>query len=133
MGNWQRPASFLVGLALAAGGCSDQDTDHLARVAKCAASKSEGLTRGADGQLLSWSTISGNLDELPLDTRVAARLRWDKNLEGTPIDVKLRDDVIELKGTVRDLEQRRRAVDLAQSTMGVGADKVADRLEVAAP
>ena len=123
----------LAGLGLAVGtiGCSNEDPDHLARVAKCVAAKSEGLTGDADKTLTGWQALQANLDELTLDARVSARLRWDKDLAATPIQVQVRDGAVELKGTVRDLQQRRRAVELAQST--VGADKVVDRLEVTSP
>ena len=63
-----------------------------------------------------------------LDARVSARLRWDKALAGSKIQVQAKDGVVELKGPVIDLAQRRRAVELAEST--AGADKVTDLLEV---
>src|SRR5262245_962339 len=102
----------LVGLALAAGaiGCSQEDPDHLARVAKCVAAKGEGLTGDADKTLTGLQALQVNLDELTLDARVSARLRWDKDLAGSQIQVQVRDGAVELKGTVRDLPQRRRAV-----------------------
>ena len=63
------------------------------------------------------------------DARVAARLGWDKGLGGSQIQVSAHDSVIELTGTVEDLTQQRRAVDLAGSTAGV-AD-VVDHLHIA--
>jgi osmotically-inducible protein OsmY len=59
---------------------------------------------------------------------VAARLRWDKSLEGSDIQIQVNEKTVELQGTVENLLQRRRAVDLAESTVGVA--KVDDRLEV---
>jgi osmotically-inducible protein OsmY len=118
-------------LAVAAVGCSNDDPDHLARVAKCVAAKGEGLTGDADKTLTGLQALQTNMDELTLDARVSARLRWDKDLAGAQIQVQARDGALEMTGTVRDLSQRRRAVDLAQST--VGTEKVVDRLEISAP
>jgi osmotically-inducible protein OsmY len=119
-----------LGLTVGAIGCSQEDPDHLARVAKCVAAKGEGLTGDADKTLTGWQALQTNLDELTLDARVSARLRWDKDLAGAQIQVQAREGAVELKGTVRDLAQRRRAVELAEST--VGTEKVVDRLEVPA-
>ncbi len=70
-------------------------------------------------------------DETSLDARVSIRLRWDKNLADMPIQVSSKGAVVELKGAVRDLDQRRRAVEIAESTAGV--EKVVDALETPAP
>jgi osmotically-inducible protein OsmY len=123
----------LLGLALTflVFGCSNDDPDHLARIAKCVAAKSEGLTGDADKTLTGWQALQANLDELTLDTRVSARLRWDKDLAGARIQVQTKEGAVELKGTVVDLSQRRRAVELAQST--VGTDNVVDQLEIQTP
>jgi osmotically-inducible protein OsmY len=123
----------LSGLVLTVGGvgCSTDDTDHLARVAKCLAAKGEGLTGEADRTLTGWQALQANMDEMALDARVSARLRWDKDMTGAQIQVQVKEGAVELKGTVRDLPQRRRAVELAQST--VGTEKVVDQLEIQTP
>ena len=119
---------LLVLLVVSGGGCNSQDADRLARVAGAAAARVEALTAGADGRLTGWPSFPANLDELSLDARISAWLRWDKGLAGLQIEVHTVDGVVELKGSVHDLEQRRRAVELAQST--AGTDKVTDSLEV---
>jgi osmotically-inducible protein OsmY len=65
---------------------------------------------------------------MALDARVSARLRWDKTLSSEQIHVQATGGIIELKGRVRDLNQRRRAVELAEST--VGTEQVLDLLEI---
>lgn len=55
----------------------------------------------------------------------------DKKLADTQIQVSTTGNIVELKGIVRDLEQKRRALDLAEST--TGAEKATDALEIAAP
>jgi hypothetical protein len=126
-----RLAFVAMALIVGAGGCSNDDPDHLARVAKCVAAKGEGLTGDPDKTLTGLQALQANLDELTLDARVSARLRWDKDLVGAKIQVQIKEGAVELKGTVVDLSQRRRAVELAQST--VGTEKVADRLDIQSP
>jgi osmotically-inducible protein OsmY len=116
-------------LVLAACGCENQDREHLDRIARKVAAKVSNLTEGTDSRLQAgWQAFRGDLDQLTLDLRVAARIRWDKSLQGARIDVAVHDGVIDLKGTVRDADQRRHAVELAEQT--VGANKVNDALEV---
>src|SRR5262245_19371075 len=122
---------LLVLLAVAACGCETQDREHLDHIARKVAAKASNLTKGPDSRLQAgWQAFRGDLDQLTLDLRVAARIRWDKALQGAKIEVAVHEGVIELKGTVRDADQRRRALELAEQT--VGADKVNDALETQA-
>jgi osmotically-inducible protein OsmY len=125
-----RPWVFLVaGLTFATCGCEGQDTDRLGRAARRIAAKFDSLTSGADDKLSAgWQAFRVDLNEMSLDARVSARLRWDKALAGAKIQVQAKDGVIELKGPVADMAQRRRAVELAEST--AGAEKVTDLLEI---
>jgi hypothetical protein len=103
-------------------GCNDNDRDHLARAAGKARDRMKGLT-GETGQSLTtgWQSMA-------LDARVSARIHWDKTLSAEQIRVQANGGMIELHGKVGDLTQHRRAVELAEST--VGADQVIDLLEV---
>jgi osmotically-inducible protein OsmY len=124
-------AAALTAAALTMAGCSNEDTDGLARVARLSAAKVEEMTGGAPEKVAdSLTTMRANWNELALDARVALRLRWDKDLQGTDIRVHAANGIVELKGTVRDLPQRQRAVQLAQTTVGVV--EVVDSLEVSA-
>jgi osmotically-inducible protein OsmY len=115
-------------LTLIACGCESQDREHLDRIARKVVAKVSNLTEGTDSRLQAgWQAFRGDLDQLTLDLRVAARIRWDKQLQGAKIDVAVHDNVIDLKGTVQGADQRRRAIELAEQT--VGADKVNDSLE----
>jgi osmotically-inducible protein OsmY len=114
-------------LVACACGCGPEDTERLARVGHKIAARAEALTADADGKLSrGWQAVHGDSDEPALEARVAARLRWDKELADTPIQVTAVGGVVELKGTVRDSDKRQRAVGLAQSTAGV--EKVKDAL-----
>jgi osmotically-inducible protein OsmY len=121
----------VVSLALAAG-CSNQDAEHLTTIARQTATRAEALAGGPEGRLaVGWHAIRGSGDQPALEARVAARLRWDKALAGAAVQVRVTGGTVELRGTVRDLAQRRRAVELAQATVGV--EEVADALEVLGP
>jgi osmotically-inducible protein OsmY len=125
-----RRLAWLLGAVALVAGCENEDTERLGRAGRCIATRFEALTGAANGKLLTgWQAISTDLDQMSLETRVTARLRWDKELDGAAIEAHATDGVIELTGKVRDLPQRRRAVQLAESTRGT--DKVTDSLEVA--
>ena len=120
MGN--RRWLFFAGIILCGLGCNSSDQDHLARAAGKAHEKIQSATgESSRGLTTGWQSMA-------LDARVSARLRWDKALSSEQIQVQANGSVIELKGTVRDLIQRRRAVELAEST--VGTEQVLDLLEV---
>ena len=117
---------FFLPLVLLLPGCNQQDTGALSRIAKKVQQRSEQLT-GELGASAA-SGVSGVTDQLPrgLEGRVAQRLRWDSELGGSAIDVVGTSEGVELRGRVRTLAQRRRALMLAESTAGVTA--VIDRL-----
>lgn len=120
---------LLLGLALVAAGCG-QDADILARVGKKSMSKVEGLAGETAGQMAQrLESLRPGIAEPALVDRVSCRLRWDQALAGASIQVRLADGgAIELTGTATDAGQRRRAVELAESTAGVA--KVIDLLTV---
>jgi osmotically-inducible protein OsmY len=119
---------LLVGLVGMACGCDNDDASRLARVGQKAVAKAGGLGAGANQKLATGlHALQGDLDESALDARVAARLRWDKTLADTTIEVRAEGGEVQLSGKVANLAQRRRAVELAESTLG--SEKVTDGLE----
>src|SRR5262249_25379897 len=66
--------------------------------------------------------------EPSIEARVSARLLWEKSLSDASIQVIASDGGIELKGTVANVAQKKRAVELAESTTGV--DRVTESWEV---
>ena len=114
--NLSRHCCWLLWTLTLLAGCNRQDTEALTRIGKKLASRTEVV--GSDLKILAAS--SWQVEQEPgLASRVAARLRWDKQLADTPIEVQATDTTVELRGKVRGLEQRRRAVMLAESTAGV--------------
>jgi len=116
-------------LALTLAGCGEHDAEQLARVARKSAEKVETMTGGAPDKVAhSLDALRANWNEVALDARVTARIRWDKELQGADIRVVAVNNVVELHGTVKDVAQRQRAVELARSTLGV--KDVTDALQV---
>jgi osmotically-inducible protein OsmY len=122
---------FVLCLALTCCGCS-QDTDRLARLFHKTSAKFDGVTAGLRDKLHNgWGAVRSSVSETSLDSRVALRLRWDSDMAGADVQVRLTGSgVVELTGVVADLTQRRRAVELAGTTAGV--ESVLDRLRVEA-
>jgi osmotically-inducible protein OsmY len=97
-------------------GCNRQDTEALQRINQKVVSRAEAVT----GEVKSTTTLQWQpSQDWKVEARVAARLRWDKQLADVPIEVTAVGNVVEVRGKVRNLEQRRRVVMLAESTTGV--------------
>ena len=126
-----RGRGLILALALMASGCS-QDADRLARICQKTSAKFDGLTEGLRDKLHNgWGAVRTSVSETGVDSRVQLRLRWDKDMAGSEVMVSLAGPgVVELSGTIVDLPQRRRAVELAQTTVGV--ESVLDRLTIEA-
>src|SRR5262245_35794704 len=123
---------LLAGLAALGPGCNRQDADRLARVGRKVVERAEEASGGVTTSLTTgWQGVRANMDAGGLDARVSSRLRWDKSLADFPIEVSARGGIVELKGTVQNLTQRRRAVELATST--VGTEQVIDLIVVPEP
>lgn len=118
---------LLLGL-LFLGGCENHDAEHLSRLGEKLRQKAEALVAGSNGPLAqAWPGLSLAGSEMPLDVRLSTRLRWDKKLADLNLLVKVEGTTAELTGEVKEADQRRRAVELAESTVGV--EKVTDKLE----
>ena len=82
----------------------------------------------------AWAKARKSVDELGVQGRVYGRLRWDKALAGEPIDVDVEkestdeESTVILTGRVPDEHARKKAIGLAQDTVGVR--DVIDRLEI---
>jgi hypothetical protein len=117
---------FLCSLGLSLGGCNRQDTECLARLGRKLLDRAQHAQEEIGGKLdLGWKT------ELSLQERVSQRLRFEKLLADTRIDVKASETEVELRGTVSTPEQRQRALDVAEATLGV--EKVTDSLQLKEP
>jgi osmotically-inducible protein OsmY len=112
----------LLGIAALTAGCKEQDTEAMTRIGKKLAAVAGEIQENLGG---GWQ---GLYDGMSLEARIAARLHWDRNLADSVLHVKATGTEIELKGSVQTHEQKRRAVELAETTAGV--ERVTDDLEV---
>jgi hypothetical protein len=104
-------------------GCTQQDTDTLARMSRKFIDRSQ---RAADSIRVQ---VEGDLRHIPhgeamskepgLKEKVEARLRFDAPLADAKIEVSVTGAEVELRGTVKSDAQRRRASDLVETTAGV--------------
>jgi osmotically-inducible protein OsmY len=118
---------WMVVVIVALCGCSE-DVDRLGRIFQKSAAKFESATdRMRDRLQIGSLAQPGASLEPSLENRVTLRIRWDAELSGVSIQAyQLGSGTIELTGTVSELTQQRRAIELAQTTVGV--EKVLDRL-----
>jgi hypothetical protein len=82
----------------------------------------------------AWAKARKSVDQLGVQGRVYGRLRWDKALADQPIDVDVEqksteeESTVILTGRVPDEDARKKAIELAQDTVGVR--EVIDRLQI---
>lgn len=114
-------------LLVAAPGCQKADTETLARLGRKVADRAQATFAEVCTRLdLTWK-----MPEPGLADRVKSRLRYDLELSGAAIEVKVDGAQVELTGKLSREDQRRRAVGLAETTTGV--ERVTDSLLVDAP
>ena len=102
---------------LLATGCARQDAEILSRVGHKLAENAKASSAGLREKFpfrLAAATAEPTLGDI-----VKQRLATDKLLVGLTIEIQATGADIELKGTVDREEQKRRAVELAESTQGV--------------
>jgi osmotically-inducible protein OsmY len=104
-------------LVILLAGCNRQDTEALQRISRKVQVRLEPW--GGEVKSNAAAQWNGTLQDIGLDARVTARLRWDKQLSDLSIDVKAIGNIVEVRGKVRNLEQRRRVAMLVESTTGV--------------
>jgi len=62
--------------------------------------------------------------------RVYGRLHWDKDLEGDRVDVEVKEGIATLRGAVKTLRAKAKAIELARDTVGIS--RVDDQLTIEA-
>lgn len=122
--NWAKRL-LLFGVLLTTG-CVKQDTEILSRVGRTLAEKSKTSTTGLRERLPF--RITTGMNEPTLTERVQQRLANDKQLAAVKFEIQANGAEVELKGAVEREEQKRRAVDLAETTQGV--EKVVDSIQL---
>lgn len=79
-----------------------------------------------------WASLRQTVDRMGVQGRVYSRLRWDKQIDTSEIDIDSDEaGVVVLRGKIRSAEAKDKAVSLARDTVGV--ERVVDELTVAGP
>jgi len=113
-------------LALAASAAPAQD-GILSRTGRALDNAGRGIRNAVETGVAQGQVVT---EEREVLNRVMRRIEWDKHLAGSPIQFEVRPDrTIVLRGAVPSQVHKRRAADLAVSTVGVTA--VVDELAVA--
>lgn len=115
-------------LLLTSCGCSEGDNERLARVWHCAGSRLHVMSGGAlDRFSCGWSELrTRSVPDKALCDRVTCRLRLDKALTDSPLVVEVKGTSVTLRGNLADQAIKQRALDLAQTTLGV--EQVVDEM-----
>ena len=89
----------------------------------------QGLSRLQSELREGWASLKQTVDRLGIEGRVYSRLRWDKEVATSTIDLDATDSgVVTLRGQVRNAAAKQKAVRLAQDTVGV--ERVVDELSI---
>jgi hyperosmotically inducible protein len=88
-----------------------------------------GLNRAGSAAKDQFARARTSVHAMGVESRIYGRIHWDKALNDALIELAATGDgVVTLDGTVADARAKRRAVELAQETVGV--TQVVDRLAV---
>jgi hypothetical protein len=117
-----------VGVVVAAGGCNQTDRDCLTRATRRVAAQFEWLRQHAPRELEAAPLVSEPLTPVG---KVRVRIQSDRYLRPLGLRVSGEGTSVTLAGEVPDEAYRVRAVELAQSTVGV--EQVVDQLHCRPP
>lgn len=102
------------------------------KASSAASSVKKGVTGAGEAIKNKFNQAKEHVVAMEIETRVYARLHWDKALTGTKLDLSApRMGVIVLTGTVANSKARDKAVALTAETVGV--TEVIDHLTVSGP
>jgi uncharacterized iron-regulated protein len=92
----------------------------------------QGIKRGArattDSLQEQYQRARTSVHNMGVQARVYSRLHWDKDLFDAKIDLEFKDGTAFLRGTVKTLQAKAKAIELARDTVGV--DRVDDHLTI---
>jgi hyperosmotically inducible periplasmic protein len=122
----RRILSIVAFFVIAESGCNRSDGDRLTRVAVKLTEKIQELQPERTPLTGSFGITSS----VNLDSRVRDRFKTDRYLAPLPIEIDANEgSTVRLRGSVDDAVLKQRAVEIAESTVGV--EKVVDEIVVA--
>ncbi len=117
---------ILLALTTMSAGCNRNDADCLARIGRKVAAHIKNGAGDVGSKLdVSWA---GSKKEPTLQEKIQDRLRSENTLTDVTFEVLVVNKEVELKATVKTAQQRQRAIELAETVVGV--DKVTDLIEL---
>ncbi len=123
---WRSLTLSLAALALIASSASAQD-GPIRRAGRALDNAGKNIRSRVESEIARDEAIAQERDVLG---RVTRRIEWDKKLAGSALQVEMQTDgTVMLRGSVTSDAAKRRAVDLAENTVGVTA--VVDGIAVA--
>lgn len=91
-----------------------------------------GVDRLSEEVREGWESLRKSVDKMGVRGRVYSRLRWDKNLADSALDIDAEEGgLVTLRGRVPTNTAKQKAVELATDTVGV--NRVVDELTVEPP
>lgn len=118
-------------LAILVAGCSEQEIGRIEKVTGKAWDKTQSAASRLTAELgIDTKDPLAKWEDGGLVRKVQQRLQWDQQLQGASIKVQIDSEEVVLTGNIKDEAQRRRAVQLAETTDGVR--RVKDTLEIVA-
>ena len=118
-----------VGIAIIFGSMARQAAAEEGRAESIGEQIDRGLEQISGKLKKAWQDAKQSVDELGIQGRVYARLRWDKALADQKIEVQVqKKEIVVLTGIVPDEKVLDKAVQLAQDTIGVR--EVVNQLQV---
>jgi osmotically-inducible protein OsmY len=92
----------------------------------------DAIDQVSSGVQQAWQQVKEAGNRMGVEARVYARLRWDKAIHSATIDIEVpKAGTVVLKGSVAGAAAKKKAVELANDTIGV--EQVVDQLAVAPP
>jgi len=81
-----------------------------------------GLTQIGTELSQAWAEARKSIEKMGVQGRVYGRLHWDKDLEGSKLEISVRDNqIIVLAGNVATAATKQKAEQLASDTIGVNS------------
>jgi osmotically-inducible protein OsmY len=72
-----------------------------------------------------------SVHSMSIESRVYGRLHWDKALQGSTLNLEMKNGIVTLQGSVPNSEAKLKAVELARDTVGI--TQVIDQLAIQPP
>ncbi len=119
----RRLLGWLLLAALGLTGCSRQDTERLGKIGGIIGQRVELVIGDAEDDFLRrWQQARSRRDRERTDVagQITQRIQQEKGLADCRVQVTVEGDQVELRGHVKDMQQRRQVLEIATAVCGAG-------------